>query len=448
MLMQKNHRNNGYQRWLFSFRIFIGLIGGIFFYQSLYAMTEDNRIFPEYPHNETRTWQRSSWAFFDSMLMAGHHAFDEDEDNMIGILNIWGGYDQNKIADAIVAIGLPDPFDLFPTLARFRNQNINWIMDSKIQTQGAAFQWDQHIWRNLWMGGSFFFMHLYSRSAFDLSPIFVRDFSISIDDQLRLDELRRLMNTQLGINAAVFNTTGFSDIDFYLRVGNIWEYLCKFKRIDAGIKFGAMFPTGLQRVIKNPASFPFGGDGHWGVYSALDAEFELKEDWKAGIHVRVNKRFARTKEERMPVVGGQQILQEIPRDQIPVSEQQLWGAVVGPARVNPGLTFIFAPYARLENIREGFGLQLSYIITHHMKDSWRDERLVQIPAVNLIANRERSQWTSEFVTVEAFFDCTQILGSYRAVPIVSFKWDVPIKFFAAQGAAKINRIMLGLQLNF
>jgi hypothetical protein len=448
MLMHKNHRNNGYQRWRSSVWIFIVLIGGMLF-QHLHGMVEDNRVFAEFPHNYSRTWDRPSALFFDGLIMVGHEAFHQDEERTESILGIFGPYDENKIADALVAIGQPDPFDLFPTLARFRNQNIEWRMEGKLQTQGAAFQWDQHLWRYLWMGGSFFFMHLYSRTAFELSPVFIASNAISIDDQQRLDELRRLMNKQLGLNASVFNTTGFSDIDFYLRVGNIWDYLCRFKRIDAGIKFGAMFPTGLRRVIKNPASFPFGGDGHWGIYSAIDAEFELKEDWKAGLHARVNKRFAKTKEERMPVVGGEQALTRKENDHTQiVSEQQLWGAVVGPARIDPGVTFIVSPYGRLENIREGFGIQIGYTIVHHMKDSWKDERLIQVPITNLEANRDKSQWTTEFVTVDAFFDCTQILGSHRAVPIVSFKWDVPIKFFAAEGAVKTNRIMLGLQLNF
>jgi len=422
MFRHKNHRN---------FWLVVSLASGLFFHE-LISMVEDNRFFPLYPRNYSRTWERPSATFFDGMIMVGNEAFDENEENDIGVFDIFGLYDENKIADALIALGNPDPFDAFPTLAQYRNQNIAWTMEGKIQTQGGAFQWDQHLWRNLWMGGSFFFMHLYSRNAFELSRASIANLKISIDDQARLDELRRSMNQKLGLKASAFNTTGFSDIDFYFRVGNIWDYLYKFRRIDAGLKVGVLFPTGLTRKVTNIASIPFGGDGHWGVYSALDMEFELKEDWKAGLHARVNKRFAKTKTERMPVVG----------------EQQLFGAVQGAARINPGFTFIVSPYARLENIREGFGLQIGYTIAHHMKDCWTDERVVQVPAVNLDANRDRSQWTAEFVTVDAFFDCTHILCSHWSVPIVSFKWDVPVKFFAAQGAVKTNRILLGVELNF
>lgn len=422
MFKQKNYR---------SILLLLSLVGGLLF-QEARSWVEDSRFFPLFPRNYSRTWERPSAAFFDGLIMVGNEAFDEDEENDIGIFDIFGIYDENRLANAIVALGQPNPFDLFPTLARFRNQNIVWNMEGKIQTHGAAFQWDQHLWRYFWMGGSFFFMHLYSRNAFELNRRTITELSISFDDQLRLDELRRLMNKQLGLSASVFNTTGFSDIDFYLRVGNIWDYLYKFRRVDAGLKVGTMFPTGLTRKITNPASLPFGGDGHWGVYSAVDMEFELKEDWKVGMHARVNKRFAKTKIERMPVAG----------------EQQLFGAVQGPARIDPGFTFIVSPYGRLENIREGFGLQIGYTIAHHLKDCWRDERLVKNPAVNLEENIKKSQWTSEFVTVDAFFDCTQILRCSWSIPIVSFKWDVPVKFFAAEGAVKTNRILLGVQLNF
>ena len=252
------------------------------------------------------------------------------------------------------------------------------------------------------------------------------------------------MNVTLGLQPSVFKRTGFSDIDFYFRIGNIWEYLYKFKRVDVGLKVGTMIPSGVVRKIINPASVPFGGDGHWGVYSAVDFEIELKEDWKVGGHARINKRFAKTKEERLPVVG-KPVLNE---HEIFLSEQQLWGGAQGRADINPGITTIFSPYARLENIREGFGLQAGYTIAHHFEDSWTDKRPVPIPPVFLEENEKRSKWTSEFVTVDAFFDCAQLMLPYGFAPILSFKWDVPVKLFAAKGAAKTNRVSLGIKLNY
>lgn len=404
------------------------------FSQKIFGWVEDSRFFPLFPReNHYRTWEEPSDVFLDLLAMVGHEAFDHDDDEKdVGIFEIFGNFFENKLADAIVAIGLPDPFDQFPTLQQFRNQEILWNMEGKIQSQGASFQWDQYIWNYFWIGFSGFFMHLYSRNNFELNQRTILNLGISPDDQVRLDELRRQMNGTLGIKAPVFNKTGISDIDCYLRIGNIWEYLYKFRRVDAGLKVGAMIPSGVSREVNNPASIPFGGDGHWGVYTSANVELELKEDWKVGGHVRVNKRFSKTKNERLPVVN----------------EQQLYGAVEGLAKIDPGVTFIVAPYARLENIREGFGLQIGYTIVHHMKDKWTDARLIQSPAVNLEENEKKSNWTSEYVIVDAFFDSARLLPPDCNAPILSFKWDVPVRLFGAKGAVKTNRIMLGIELNY
>ncbi len=399
------------------------------------AWVADNRFLPEfYPHvNHYRTWESPSTSYLDGLFMVGHDAFDhEDDEKEVGIFDIFGNYDENKLAQAIVAIGLPDPFDAFPTLQRFRGQEILWNMESKIQAQGAVFQFEQQVWDYLWIGGSSFFLHLYSRINFELNPHTIRTLSISPEDQISLDQMRRLMNDEIGIFPPVVSKVGFSDIDVYLRLGSMWEYLCKFRKVDAGFSFGGLIPTGLMRTIQNPASIPIGGDGHWGVYLKGDLELELKEDWKAGAWFRINKRFKKYRTERLQVVD----------------EQQLFGVVQGRVAINPGWTFLFAPYGRLENIREGFGLELGYVITHHMQDDWKDAREVQIPTVNLQEIIKRSSWTSEYVMVEAFFDSARILPSYCKAPIISFRWDVPIRFFAAKGAAKTNRIMLGIELNY
>ncbi len=410
--------------------LIIGLL--CFIASKSWGMVEDNRFFPEYPRNYSRTCSCPSAAFFDGFVMTGNEAFDHNQgDQDIGLFDIFGSYFENKLVDAVVAVGFDNPFDLFPSLQRFRGQEILWNMDGKIQSQGVAFQWDQLILPYTWVGGSCFFMHLYSRNDFTLNASAISSLFISPDDQIRLDELRRLMNVMLQLEPSVESRTGFSDIDCYIRVGNIWEYLYKFKRVDAGIKFGSMVPSGLVRNIRNPASLPFGGDGHWGVYTSGDFELELKEDWKVGAHARVNKRFAKTKNERLPVVG----------------EQQLFGAVQGPVRIKPGCTFIVSPYARLENIREGFGLQAGYTIAYHMQDQWIDERANPTPLVVLEENDKKSSWVSEYVSVDAFFDCSKLWSCCYA-PILSFKWDVPLKIFAAKGAAKTNRVLLGVELNY
>ena len=55
-----------------------------------------------------------------------------------------------------------------------------------------------------------------------------------------------------------------------------------------------IIPTGVKRNIDKPASVPFGGNGYWGAYISGDAEFEVKEDWKIGLLLRMSKRFSQT----------------------------------------------------------------------------------------------------------------------------------------------------------
>ena len=83
-----------------------------------------------------------------------------------------------------------------------------------------------------------------------------------------------------------------------------------------------------------------------GVYVAGDVEIELKEDWIVGLYVRFNQRFEKTVQERLPIAN----------------EQQLYAATQGAVRIDPGFTSVVAPYAILNGIREGLGIQAQYTL--------------------------------------------------------------------------------------
>ena len=55
-------------------------------------------------------------------------------------------------------------------------------------------------------------------------------------------------------------------------------------------------------------------------------------------------------------------------------EPSNFGVVIGDARVNPGVTFMFAPYFSVENLREGFGARLQYTLSVHGEDRGDDRR--------------------------------------------------------------------------
>lgn len=376
---------------------------------------------------------RQTSAFFgDLFIMTANAAFAKGEDHdEIGLFEMFGDYDEGRMEAAVVLLGLPDPFDT-TALMRFKGQEILWHMNGKIASEGFALQYDQHLWRYFSCGFSCFFMQLFSKNDFSLTGKTINALSITPDDQVRLDQARRQMNQSVGLEAPTFSRAGFSDIDFYVRMGNIWDYVYKLKRIDAGISLGGIIPSGLTRDILNPASIPFGTDGFWGIYVAGDLEIELKEDWLVGLYVRFNQCFEKTVQERLPIAN----------------EQQLYAATQGSVKIDPGFTSVIAPYAILNGIREGLGIQAQYTLIFHENDVWKQvQKPNQLPAT-LTQVTKRSRWNAEYMTVNFFYDFSKIRDPYEYPPIISFKWDIPLKLLIAKRASKTNRISLGIELNY
>jgi hypothetical protein len=366
--------------------------------------------------------------------MTGNEAYsDLEEQNDIGIYEIYGKYNQGKVAEALQAVGCPNPFVGVPGLnpVKFTGQDIIWNMDGKIASEGIGFQHDQYLGYHVSAGFSWFFMNLFARNKFSLSPKTVQDLTITPEEALKLDEVRRSMNRELGLEPATVSELGSSDFEFYVRAGNVWDYPYKCRRIDAGGRIGVLMPTGKTRNINNPASIPFGGNGKWGIYFSGDTEVELKEDWVVGALVRFNTRFKQTQLQRLPVAG----------------EQPLYAASQGLVQIEPGYTFIFSPYGRLDCIRNGFGIQARFTMIIHNEDDWVDKRCLRSPAVELASSVKTSNWRAEYLTLNAFYDFAKD-NPEKVAPILSFKWDMPLKLFLARGVAKTNRIVLGIQLLF
>lgn len=402
----------------------------------LKGMDYENRFIPLIPRTYSRTWRKPSHVNADFFFLIGNDAFGhtDDTDEDVGIFEICGQYDENQEASSIVQAGISptNPLDTMD-LSQFIGKKLLWTMDGKIEAQGVSFQWDQQILPYVWVGGTWFFMHLYARNAFpSLTPLTIDQFHIDLLHQERLDQVRREMNQMIGVVPAVWNESGFSDVDAYIRFGGIWEYLYKFKRIDAGARLGVIMPSGVIRDPNNPASIPFGDNGFWGVYAAVDTELELKEDWIVGCLLRVNQRFARTHLERFPIN----------------EEQPLYGVLTGNMLVEPGATFIFSPYAALENIRNGLNLQVQYTLIVHSQDTWTDKRPVPSPAPAYDNFIGCTSWRSEYLTLNGWLDIAQMRSPSSFAPLVSLKWDIPVRIIAAKRAAKTNRIAVGIQWLF
>jgi hypothetical protein len=388
------------------------------------AMSFDNRFFPLIAHPYVTVIDRPSHAASDLFVMTSSRAFDQF-DNEVGIPQLYGLYDQQDIAQAIVALGNPNPL---PTV--FQGNELPWILDGRIQAQGFDFGYHQAIGDLVSVGGTWFFMHVNSRQRFTFKKNDTAIFTQS--EELQLDDLRRSMQAQLGLGGPNSDQIGVGDGDIYLRVGNWWDYVFKFRRIEAGGRLGVLVPSGEIMNIYNPASLPFSGDGHWGMYVAADTELELKEDWKFGVLLRLNKRFPKTCVQRMPVN----------------KEPYVFGAVVGPARVNPGFTFIFYSYLSFENLRQGLGARLQYSAVYHGTDCWTDMRPNKTVPVNLARIQELSSWGADYITLTVFYDFGKVKVDRGLEPIVNLAWDIPVSLLIGRSVARTNKISLGIEINF
>ncbi len=393
------------------------------------AMVFDNRFIPLLQRPRLTIDGSQSEFAMKFFMTTANSAFDEHQ-NSIPLGQLFGKFDQVQLADGIAAFGNPNPL---PSEFQGVLSRIPWSVEGKRQAQGLAFAWRQSIIKYLSTGFSWLFMRVNSRHDFKLDAAAIEpSISLKPGDAVLLDDNRRQLFDMVGIREGNTAQLGFGDIDWYLRVGNMWEYSYRFRRIDAGFRLGALFPTGVTREQNRPASIPFGGNGHWGVYAAVDGMFELKEDWKAGLLLRANKRFKKTRNMRMPVE----------------KEPQIFGATVGPIEVDPGYTVIFSPYVLFENLRKGLALGLNFTLTWHSKDSFCDRRCDQTVPLKLDVVHDQSEWTSEYFTINALYDFGKMKVTRDFNPIVTFRWDVPSSLFIANRVDKAQRISIGIDFTY
>jgi hypothetical protein len=391
-----------------------------------FAMVWDNRYIPLIPHQRLLIKGLPSVFAVDTFFVTASRATNMQEDG-IGIPEIFGNFDQGVLSDAFDIAGI------FNSLrSDWRGSKIPWDMNGKLQGQGAQFFYHQAITRHLAVGFSWLFMRVNSSLEFALK----NDTSLppfGPSDRQELDTERREMLKTIGIVHSNSDQAGFGDVDVYLWLGKIWKYTLKCRRIEAGFRLGGLLATGVKRVIDEPASIPFGGNGHWGMYGELDSLFEIKEDMKLGFKVRLSKRFARTECERLPVAG----------------EPILFGVTTGFLNVNPGVTANIAPYFVLENLRDGLGLGVQYTLTIHEKDELEDARADKraIP-VRLSRPEDDSSWISSYFTINVLYDFGRTKVKRQFDPVVSLCWDVPSNIFGPKRSLRTHKVALGVSFYF
>ncbi len=404
---------------------------------ALNAMVFDNRYFPliQYPYISIPG--RESHVTGDFFVTTASNAAD-DRDRSIGIAELSGPFDQSQLAYSMTLAGFANP--LPPVLI---DGELPWILAGKLQTQGFAFSYRQYLTCNISLGVLALAMrsNSYIDFLFNTSKASSLSASLTESDILGLDDTRRAMLATLGLACNHVHQAGLGDIETYVRWFDRYEYYFKLRSLEYALRLGVLIPTGVKHEISKPASVPFGGNGHWGVYASADGEFEIKEDWKVGVLLRLSKRFTRTRNERMPVD----------------KEPQIFGVVTGLAKIDPGFTEIFSVYGQMEGLREGFGMRVQYTLINHNRDHWTDARIDKTVPVHLEAVNERSGWASEYITLSAFYDFEKARLSDVALakseecgnkPIVRAAWDIPFTLLVGHRFVHSYKVSLGLEFNF
>ena len=314
-------------------------------------------------------------------------------------------------------------------------------MRGKLQTQGFAFAWQQELFPHFSVG--LLTLAMRSNSYIDFFLNRPSNSSLTDENAFTLDDARRAMLATLGLACNHVKQGGMGDTELYIRWSDYYEYCLKLRSLRYALRLGTLIPTGVKRNIFQPASIPFGGNGYWGIYGSFDAEFELKEDWKVGLLLRGSQRFARTSQQRMPVLHP-----VVAVGQANISEPDIFGVVAGSARVNPGFSQIFSLYGELEGIRQGLGIRVQYTLINHWKDRWTDERIDKTIPVNLQQVEDRSGWASEYITLSAFYDFDKTAPERCSRPIVRAAWDIPFTLLVGHRFVHSYKVSLGLEFNF
>jgi len=362
---------------------------------------------------------------YDFLAATASEAFATD-DNVVGIPEIFGIFDLNTMAIAMMENGQQSPLrsDLL-------GRPLPFNVSGRIQAQGFSARLYHNVTRHVTLGGTLIFFRSNSRQFFRLNRDEVKN--LTPGDLFDIEQAQRKAFEQVGLRKNDISQHGLSDVDLYIRFGGTWDYVAKCRKIWAGMSLGMLVPSGVKTTLTSAASIPFGGNGHWGLYIKGDAVFEIQEDKKVGFILEGIARMPKTVTTRMPTKE---------------SEPYIFSPVIGKARIIPAATIAFAPYFILENLRGGLGLGVHYTLTSHGKDKWIDKRANKTVPVNLEGAMKTSKWGTDYFTIDVFYDFKKISLKHPIEPVISFKWDIPAMLFVSHLAPKTHKISLGVMLAY
>lgn len=415
------------------------------------GMIYDNRYFALLDKPVRRQDTEKFFFRVQPFVMFAHEASlreDEFEDDESTLFDIEGPLHYGKLHDSL---------GLAQTLARplarpdlmLRGRDMWWSQPGRLDSAGLAFRWYWALSRHWEIGGSALLMG--ARSRFSTLLRSHADILLTEGDRRDIQASHEEFMRLNGIDSFLWSKFGVGDLDGYIRLGTLKHYFLKCKTIDAGIKLGIIAPTGVRRELRNPASLPFGGNGHWGVYGDVAVDTELKDDLFAGFNVRFIQRLAHTETVRLPLraqtipsgQGSEQAEQEPDLDlkSMPLS----FAPSIDRARIRPGWTFVFSPYVGFGDLREGFGVQVGYTLISHAHDRIVAHRNFESPKIDRELFKHRSEWNREYVTVSLMYDLAKNRECRGRAPLLSFDVDIPVDIVASKQSFRTYAVSLRIE---
>lgn len=392
----------------------------------------DNRYLPQFDPMYLRKAEPVGSFDFNLLAMSGERGHDQNG-KKVNYPEIFGQYNLSQIA-----LGLQKTQGINFLRPEWQPLNdIIWDMEGKLQAQGVHLGVERQIADWLAVGMQFDVLHVSSRIDFLINSD--TRFMLKLDPGSSLELYRALSDTNraLGLAADQWSQSGISDIDLYVRFSIIREYILKCRQVDAGVKLGTYLPSGVCRDLNNPASVPFGGNGHTGLYLEFDLNLELKEDWFLGVWAQVVHRFPLTQALRMPAASSDK------------PEIITFGAITGRGWVDAGTTFGIQPFLVLRDLSDGFGVRLAYTYRHHSGDWWGDLRSDKTMPVFLNGVRALTEWQSEYVTIGLIYNLWETDDERRGpVPMFYLNWDQPVGLFGDSGSVATHRATMGIEVDF
>lgn len=373
----------------------------------------------------------------------------------INIPDIFGNYDLLALDEALILSGRTNKSLVRPDL--LLEGRIPFKRPSRIDAQGIAFYYQQAITNNIELGASFLFLNIDSRTDF----CFGKRVNLQMGDSAEIFNTKAKINKLLGVTPPLYSQIAFGDFDLYLRFFLGWDYTCKCRRILGAAKLGMIAPTSTDIISKcnaidNPAAIPLGGYGSWGIYGALEADVELKQDITASFYFRAIKRFKKDSLFRMPTQAN---------------EPLNYGALTGIFTRDPGWTFVLNPIVTFYGLKDGLGARVMYTGVRHLADDYSlcklfnnkpqnfannqnghnsnlDRNNEMNTTINMQRVRELSKWGMEHISLGLFYDFSYYWVCPKVRPILSLYWDYPINGLFSRSSAKTNVVSLAFEMSF